>query len=731
MRACLLSLALLACQDEEPNVAAALAWGGSVDTELSFGDFAGGDHTLAARFFAEHPRGFFGPVFAEDGGGTLFAGTWTYASGQQYLLLQVGTQSQEYPVALEANTWHHLAVTQQGTEVTLWYDGASLSPPLSLASSNTELPTGGLRLGRRTTGRKTVFGGRDRTPQLYGLVDDVAVFDRALSGAEIDALAGEPRMGAQLPSGLVAAFTFDDRLPDGGALPSTHQHPIELVVEDMPWESSISALAPAMQVPVSADRDPVADRAQLLPPFHVNTYYLPFAPGTPWRVGQGYGGDISHTGSAAFALDFNVDGTGSYDAIVTAATSGWVLAFDPNETSGEHADGNNKARLRAGVEDQLYLHVKRDSVYEVGLALGDDVSSGEPFAKVGDFQPDGDGDHLHWAMNTLGAWIPTAFSDWFRFDEATGVWEHVERGIPQQGDLVMAGGSNTVPAVHVEEPPDGAVIPQQALGVRLRATAHDAEDGDPCCGIAWYSATDGFLGSGEELQVGLSPGVHEVFARAVDQVGASSSDRVTITVTEVSPEVTIVTAPGPELVRDVAYTFVAAAPDPADPTQDLCDAVVWSTTIATDDGTATGCVREISFPTSGPHTVTASLTHGGGTSTDTVAVVVEDPPISGPPEVSILSPADGVGVSYLDTLTLRGDAVDPDGDPELTWHWVVTDQDGSVHEVGDAPVVGWVPGDDLSFNCGGTTATIRLEVTDSEALTGTEEVDVFVVMPPC
>jgi hypothetical protein len=98
---------------------------------------------------------------SENGGGRLLIGQGDHGGSGTKLLLAVGSVSKSYPVTLKAGEWHHLAVvaTTSGStrSFTVYLNGAALSTPLSVQSTDAQLPSGTLRFGKRTTGQ-TVNG---------------------------------------------------------------------------------------------------------------------------------------------------------------------------------------------------------------------------------------------------------------------------------------------------------------------------------------------------------------------------------------------------------------------------------------------------------------------------------------------------------------------------------------------------------------------------------------------
>jgi hypothetical protein len=79
---------------------------------------------------------------------------------------------------LETGRWHHLAATYDPQEIALWVDGRRVAA--ADARGALEPSSYGLTIGR---------GNYDKQRKFSGEIDEVALFDRVLSGAEIQALA--------------------------------------------------------------------------------------------------------------------------------------------------------------------------------------------------------------------------------------------------------------------------------------------------------------------------------------------------------------------------------------------------------------------------------------------------------------------------------------------------------------------------------------------------------------
>jgi len=123
-------------------------------------------------------------VDAFNEGETFFAGYGEFLSfGQTY---QLGTTASTlyfsqwgqavFGPDLQTDRWYHVAVTSVGSLVTLYLDGEPVG-------------TGDLRVDT-PSGTHFIVGSLpdDTSKRLDGLIDEVAVYDRALSGAEIEAI---------------------------------------------------------------------------------------------------------------------------------------------------------------------------------------------------------------------------------------------------------------------------------------------------------------------------------------------------------------------------------------------------------------------------------------------------------------------------------------------------------------------------------------------------------------
>jgi hypothetical protein len=300
-----------------------------------------------------------------------------------------------------------------------YLDGNHLTPDLTVGPD--EMPQGNLKLGRRTAGRTIDLLGYGYEGQFQGLIDDVAVFKRALSDDEIRDLFGIIRLTGAEPD-LYAAWTFDPS--------STEQSS-----PSAPFRT-VNVTGPARPVHISDDRDGVTDYASLLTPVQQIVMQLPFPLSQVWKVIQGTdvrGG--SHNGFAAFAWDFTLTGPGTRDTPFYAASPGTVVRIQQN-TGCNQSPANYISIKQADGEFADYLHLLSNSS-RVGVLASVQVE--QELGRTGDSGVTCGDDHLHLAVTDVGEGnpnlltIPVMFSNYESSDDQGLTWYHVREGMPQYG----------------------------------------------------------------------------------------------------------------------------------------------------------------------------------------------------------------------------------------------------------------------------------------------------------
>src|ERR1051325_9849562 len=458
----------------EINRTAYFGAGGYADTTFQFSNFFTNNHTLSCWFMWQYPVGYPGLMLAENGAGTFYVGQGDWrekppSTGTEgcKLLFQVGGSRQVYPLSL-ANAdkkWRHLAIVRSGNTFTLYINGIALSPAVTINSNDPALPRGTntLRFGRRTSGMLV----DNKGSQLYGFLDDVGVFNRALSAAQVSALyTGKRLTGSE--AGLIAAWNFDKKLPNGDPLPSVFtQYPVT-------FRSASPGIKPSGITIVSPDRNSSFDAKFLPLPFQQATAYLPFDPGQTWWVLWGYSTPASsHRGYANFCWDFrrpDMAEPQSCGQPVRSVANGTVLAWnDANaklmdcDNDGQNddngTDGPNFMQVRhATNEVNLYLHVKTGSI---GSAVNNQsppfiVNALDQIAQVG--TRCANNCHLHMGLqtgtNNSDVTVPMAFSGYYASDDKGKNWYFVPLGVPQQDQWVQ--GAVALPST---------IVPSITLGV--------------------------------------------------------------------------------------------------------------------------------------------------------------------------------------------------------------------------------------------------------------------------
>ena len=407
----------------------ALSWKGYVDTDQAFADFFDASHTITLRFMPQYPDAYEGPFVAENGSGTFGVGMGDYSRGTEgyKLYLAVGNQSRDFATSLTPGRWYHLALrcTVGATRTfKLYLDGVKLGPDFVVASGASGLPQGTLRFGKRSSGKKV----NGHNAQFFGLLDDVAIFTRALSVATINDLRNNVPHLTGNEADLLVGYTFNS-----GSLPAKLARPV-------------TYRKAARRVNSSADRNNTKDSKLLPLPTEQEVMDLPFPLGEAWSVMQGVDKQAgSHRGYAAFCWDFivadepkgGVYPDGSNGAPFYASAPGKVITVRESASSGTSKYSNYVEIEQAPEEICAYLHLRKNSCEVV---KNNKVTYGQKLALTGDTGTGVGNFHPHVAVadkpdKTSGfVTFPVAFSD---YELRSGTkWKSVSRGMPKTNEVV-------------------------------------------------------------------------------------------------------------------------------------------------------------------------------------------------------------------------------------------------------------------------------------------------------
>jgi hypothetical protein len=441
------------------NHAAILGWGGMIDTDLNFNEFFSQDHTIMVRFMPRYPYAYAGPILAENGVGTYIIGQGDYRwgnggfllSGDPVILIKIGNSFATYLAPqIQRATWHHLTVIRIGNDFVLYLDSQQLGPPLKITTENR--PDGTVRLGRRTNGRHVFRSSRHDgigyPGQFFGMIDDLAVYKRALNQAEIRALMngldGHGRLTGYEPY-LYAGWSFD--VP--GMNFERKRMPETLVRRYVMFQPNSSLLQ------VESDNRSNPNDGLLMDTYHTEwNLTLPFKKYEAWKVIQGYddgSDDGSHNGYASFCLDFVRNDLPSSEGVTLVSSAPGRVEYVVETFPPHNAGQANEITFRFA-EGLFYgfLHIEQGSVMRFGFEPSSAQSRPEwlrPFvgrdqevAAVGDTGVP-NYPHLHFGASNGGGvgadlvTIPIAFSDYWVLQGNN--WIHVPLGIPSLSQVVM------------------------------------------------------------------------------------------------------------------------------------------------------------------------------------------------------------------------------------------------------------------------------------------------------
>ena len=455
-----------------PNLAGVLRRSGKIATDIDMSSVPAA-HTVMLRFQLQFPRAREQCLFSTDfeGPGSLSLthtqdcklrlrvgrvkgigeeepSNWRdyalpspdRATGYPYP--RIGFPTAAPPIAVPR--WHHVSVANTSTGYRVYADGVELAPINDGRPGSDRAILGGARSGRLQLGQYPLPISTQQQFQMYGLVDDLAVFNTAVDPAMISAIANAPRLTGLEPN-LVAAISFD----------AASGTPSGIAVDHMP-----TFVGESWQIRVSAGREPVADQALMPLPFQSTTYRLPFKPAEVWFVKQEFASEGTHQGW--FAWDFgrvpaaivashaNGSATGPFDDL-TPTEGNRVLAVAPGTVIDSHRTDRGSETITwqtAAAEHVFYEHLRPRTLR---VSLGTSVTEMTVLAQAGASGMPGYTDpHLHLAAHeaigsTSLATIPIAFAGYEVSRDYGRTWQAVASGMPRVGEWIRRPGSPLQP----------------------------------------------------------------------------------------------------------------------------------------------------------------------------------------------------------------------------------------------------------------------------------------------
>jgi len=445
------------------NRALTFGFGGYAELAVTFGEFVHSNHTVMLRYMPQYPYGYRGVLLADASGSKIYSigqgdyreGTGGYKKlGPSVLRVWIGDVEAIYlltsfadqndgPVGYR-NVWQHLAFVREGATFRLHLNGRRLT----LFKGSEDFPSTGLP----SDATKLRVGRRDRD-QFFGLIDEVAIFTRALNAFEVAAATTASLTGNE--TGLLAGFRFDDT-PVSPPLNRTVTLPRARDIPNFVTPNA-SQPVPVYYVPVSTNRDSTADRKKFdLRPSKVGAT-LPLCAGEWWLVSQGHDDpDDSHNGTPTFSWDMKrVNGVTPGATVLSVAPGRLYYANEFNADVPQDFDrGSTSISMYHAVEERsVYHHMRTGSVREffptlkinpetLPVAQQPTFAAHDALARVAN--PLDSSPHLHFAISTqegdtfadAGVGQPVGLTDYYQSKDNGKTWAKVALGIPRHGDLV-------------------------------------------------------------------------------------------------------------------------------------------------------------------------------------------------------------------------------------------------------------------------------------------------------
>lgn len=238
-----------------------------IDTTFNFSQFFGADHTIMAWFMPQYVYAGDATLLGENGSGVYRIGPGEYRhgngglkkAGDPVFKIKIGNQTAMYLLpAFKRGQWHHVAVSRTQDTFKLFLNGQLQVPVaksdtvfvptgnLTVTAATPSLPSGTLRFGTHTSVSNAI-----QQPYAYGILDDVAVFNKALTANEVVTIMNNKRIQGNEPA-LLIGWGFDNPEQGEQSLPGKLQSF---------WQSSSGGgqSALAKLVSLSLDRNSATD----------------------------------------------------------------------------------------------------------------------------------------------------------------------------------------------------------------------------------------------------------------------------------------------------------------------------------------------------------------------------------------------------------------------------------------------------------------------------------------
>lgn len=273
--------------------------------------------------------------------------------------------------------------------------------------------------------------------------------------------------------------------------------------------------------------------------------------------------------------------------------------------------------------------------------------------------------------------------------------------------------ADSAPSVSINSPSSGSTFTEGQI-INLDASAQDSEDGDISSDISWSSNIDGNLGTGDNIDVVLSAGNHQITASVTDSAGNEFSRTIDLTINAVAdqPPQLAITSPsnGSSFNEGSTINFTATAVDNED--GNIGASIRWTSSIDGDIGTGASINSNLS---NGAHSITATVTDSEGNQVSESLSIAVNAVSDEAPNLAITSPGNGSSFTEGESITFTASASDAeDGNIGSSIIWS-SNIDGNLGT-----------GASISATLSGAAHTISARVTDSDGNQVTQVISVTV-----